>query len=70
LLLFEYGETYITWLVFFLRAGQPFLLPTRDSVALLFELSLKKVYEAGDCELFAWLLLPEMYLLWLKPLFI
>ena len=70
LLLFEYGETYITWLGFFFNAGQPFLLPTRDSVALLFELSLKKVCDAGDCELLAWLLLPEMYLLWLKPLFI
>ena len=46
------------------------MFPTSDNVALLFELSLKKVYDAGDYELLAWLLLPEMYLLWLKPLFI
>ena len=37
--------------VFFLKLGQPFLPPMRELLFLFFdELSLKKVWEAGDCD--------------------
>lgn len=53
-------------LFFFLSDGQPFL-PMSELLFLFLVVSLKKVCEAGDCDWLWWLLmLPLMYLLWLK----